>query len=121
MDDKNRAVLHAGNYEQVKHSPVFQGFKYIKTFTPMRRFTTSHGATVAFMYASSLASQENAEEKKSVVSDAVSERVFNRSFMVDPQDRLYHDSVLVRFEDGKLNPKAVFTALAAILLTTKAC
>lgn len=115
VDDKNRAVLHAGNYEQVKHSPVFQGFKYIKTFTPMRRFTTSHGATVAFMYASSLASQENAEEKKSVVSDAVSERVFNRSFMVDPQDRLYHDSVLVRFEDGKLNPKATFSALAAFL------
>ena len=35
--------------------------------------------------------------------------------MVDPQDRLYHDSVLVRFEDGKLNPKATFTALASFL------
>ena len=33
--------------------------------------------------------------------------------MVDWQDRLFQDSVLVRFEDGKLNPKATFTALAA--------
>lgn len=35
--------------------------------------------------------------------------------MIDPDDRLYKDSVLVRFEDGKLNPKATFTALAAFL------
>ena len=35
--------------------------------------------------------------------------------MVDWQDRLFQDSVLVRFEDGKLNPKATFTALAAFL------
>lgn len=32
--------------------------------------------------------------------------------MIDPEDRLYQDSILVRFEDVKLNPKAVFTALA---------
>ena len=35
--------------------------------------------------------------------------------MVDWQDRLFQDSVLARFEDGKLNPKATFTALAAFL------
>jgi len=35
--------------------------------------------------------------------------------MIDPEDRLYHDSVLVRFEDGKLNGKATFTALAEFL------
>ena len=44
-----------------------------------------------------------------------SQRILNRSFMVDWQDRLYTDSVLVRFEDAKLNPKATFTALAAFL------
>ena len=43
------------------------------------------------------------------------ERVLNRSFMIDPEDRLYKDGILVRFEDGKLNPKATFTALAAFL------
>lgn len=115
VDEKNRAVLNAANYELVKKSPVFQGFKYIKTFTPMRRFTTSHGATVRFMYGSALASNEEDKETKSVVSDAISERVLNRSFMIDPEDRLYHDSILVRFEDGKLNPKATFSALAAFL------
>lgn len=35
--------------------------------------------------------------------------------MVDRYNRLYRDSVLVRFEDGKLNPKATFTALAEFL------
>ena len=35
--------------------------------------------------------------------------------MADPEDRLFKDSVVVRFEDGKLNPKATFTALAAFL------
>ncbi len=102
VDEKNRAVLNAANYELVKKSPVFQGFKYIKTFTPMRRFTTSHGATVRFMYASALASNKEDKETKSVVSDAISERVLNRSFMMDPDDRL-------------LNPKATFSALSAFL------
>ena len=50
-----------------------------------------------------------------MVSDAVMERILNRSFMIDPEDRLYKDGILVRFEDGKLNPKATLTALAAFL------
>lgn len=119
IDEKDRAVLSAENYENVRRSPLFQNFKYIKAFTPMRRFTTSHGATVKFMYNSALKSEKererDPEKRHSVVSDAVMERVLNRSFMIDREDRLYHDSVLVRFEDGKLNPKATFTALAAFL------
>ena len=35
--------------------------------------------------------------------------------MIDPEDRLFKDSVLVRFEDGKTNPCATFTSLAAFL------
>jgi len=115
VDPANRTVLEAANYEEVKQSPIFKNFKYIKTFTPMRRFTTSHAATVKFMYQSAQESVRNKDKVKAVVSDAISERIFNRSFMIDPEDRLYHDSVLVRFEDGKLNPKAAFTALAAFL------
>ena len=115
VDSAKRAMLYAPNYEKVRNSPLFQRFKYIKTFTPMRRFTTSHGATVRFMYKLAVRNNANTEDARSIVSDAVSERVLNRSFMIDPQDRLYHDSVLVRFEDGKLNPKATFTALAAFL------
>ena len=49
------------------------------------------------------------------MTDELSERLLNRNYMVDWQDRLFQDSVLVRFEDGKLNPKATFTALAAFL------
>lgn len=109
------AALYSKEYEKICKSPLFRGFKYIKTFTPMRRPTTSHGATVKFMYQSALKSVEEKAEKKSVVSDAISERILNRSFMIDWQDRLYKDSILVRFEDGKLNPKATFTALAAFL------
>lgn len=75
----------------------------------MRRITTSYAATVRFMQDKSM------QDFEGVLPDAVSERVLNRSFMVDRQDRLYRDSVLVRFEDGKLNPKATFTALAEFL------
>lgn len=109
----HRVTLHSEQYEKLRTSPLFRNFKYIKTFTPMRRPTTSHGATVKFMYANTMGERE--DEKKSVVSDALSQRILNRSFMIDWQDRLYVDSVLVRFEDGKLNPKATFTALAAFL------
>jgi len=117
VNSANDTVLEAENYETVHKSSIFRNFKYIKTFTPMRRFTTSHGATVRFMYLSSKEQITDDEDdgKKTVVSDAISERIVNRSFMIDPEDRLYKDSVLVRFEDGKLNPKATFTALASFL------
>lgn len=115
-NETGKAVLNAESYEKIRKSSIFRNFKYIKTFTPMRRFTTSHGATVKFMYQSALeANSKKEKDGATVVSDAVSERVFNRSFMIDPDDRLYKDSVLVRFEDGKLNGEATFTALAAFL------
>lgn len=114
IDSCDRTVLMSKEYEKIRTNPLFQGFKYIKTFTPMRRITTSHGATVKFLVASAKEERENGE-RKSIVPDAVSNRILNRSFMIDPQDRLYKDSILVRFEDGKLNPNATFAALAAFL------
>ena len=114
VDDVNRTVLTSKEYEKMSGSPLFREFKYIKTFTPMRRITTSYGATVKFMYARTKDTVRE-DGKKAIVGDAISNRILNRSFMIDPQDRLYRDSVLVRFEDGKLNPKATFTALAAFL------
>ena len=107
----DRAILVSEEYESIRNSPLFQQFKYIKTFTPMRRPTTSYGATVRFM-------ERRANEDlegDTAVGDALTVRLLNRSFMVDRWDRLYRDSVLVRFEDGKLNPKATFTALAEFL------
>ena len=117
LDMKGRAALVSNQYDEVMASPIFRNFKYIKTFTPMRRMTTSHAATVRFMNGMAKDSWVNPREdgKHSVVGDAVTERIMNRSFMLDPHERLYKDSVLVRFEDGKLNPKATFTALAAFL------
>jgi len=119
VDKRDNTVLLSDQYDKTVKSPIFRGFKYIKTFTPMRRFTTSHGATVKFMYNSALEGEKENEGKKdavtTVVADAVSQRVLNRSFMIDWQDRLYQDCVQVRLEDGKLNPKATFTALCAFL------
>lgn len=104
-------ILYSEQYEQVRKAPVFQQFKYIKTFTPIRRPTTSYAATLRFMTRSAFAD----EQDPGGVSDVVMERLLNRSYLLDPEDRLYKDSILVRFEDGKLNPKATFSALAAFL------
>ncbi|MCI8553263.1 MAG: hypothetical protein HFF56_09810 [Lawsonibacter sp.] len=116
-DVKNRARLYSEMYETVRNSPLFLGFKYIKTFTPMRRPTTSHGGTVRFMNFKAEEANKNLGEHDTptIITDAVSERILNRSFMIDKQDRIYRDSVIVRFEDGKLNPTATFTALSAFL------
>lgn len=113
-DAQGRTMLKSKEYDEAVQSPILCGFKYIKTFTPMRRPTTSHGATVKFMYQYT---QEELKEGEALrlMPDAVSQRVLNRSFMIDQENRLYMDSVLVRFEDAKLNPKATFTALAEFL------
>jgi len=112
-DSGGQAELCSEEYEKLRTSPLFQGFPYIKTFVPIRRPTTSHGATVRFMNWQFRHSPKDG--KKRLMGDELSERVLNRSFMADRQDRLCRDGVIVRFEDGKLNPKATFTALAAFL------
>lgn len=109
-DEKTGAsLLFSEQYEAIRKSPLFSQFKYIKTFTPMRRITGSYGATIRFMHRQA---KENAD---GVISDVFAERLLNQSYLIDWQDRLFQDSILVRFEDGKLNPKATFTALAAFL------
>ena len=109
-EKSKKTCLESEQYDQIRNSPIFQRFKYIKTFTPMRRITTSYAATVRYMQ-----NRDMQDQNAVLMPDAMSERLLNRSFMVDRQDRLYRDSVLVRFEDGKLNPKATFTALAEFL------
>ena len=106
-ETETAAVLSSDQYNIIQKSPIFQGFKYIKTFTPLRRITTSYAATVRFI--------KEGRTKDQTYQDVLLQRVLNRSFMIGPEDRLYKDSVLVRFEDGKLNPTATFTALAAFL------
>ena len=112
--DTGRAVLDSEQMNAVSASPFFKSFKYIKTFTPLRRFTTSHGGTVRFMLNGMV---DNTDDDKTYhyMPDVITQRVLNRSFMRDPDDRLYHDSIIVRFEDGKLNPRATLPQLAAFL------
>ena len=108
--DEAACALSCPQYEEIKKFPVFREFKYIKTFTPIRRPTTSHAATVRFMVP-----QLDSPEKVLRIPDEVTVRVLNRSYLREPGDRLYRDSILVRFEDGKLNPKATFPRLAEFL------
>lgn len=121
LHEKGGLQVSIDEVREMIETGVMQQFKYIKTFTPMRRLTTSHAATVRFMnrqveqgYAFG---SETEEEKNELftIGDALYDRILNRTFMVDENDRLFHDSCLVRFEDAKLNPKAVFTALAEFL------
>ena len=109
-ENTGASFLHSEQYDEIKNSPLFNDFKYIKTFTPMRRITSSYGATIRFMK-----EYKKNVENSTCMPDDLSNRLLNRSFMIDKYDRLYRDSILVRFEDGKLNPKATFTALARFL------
>ena len=110
----NVVTLHSPEYEECQNSPVFKNFKYIKTFTPVRRPTTSCGATLNFMKAFSGVVDEE-DGAVCAVGDNLFQRILNRSFMIDWQDHLFKDCVMVRFEDGKLNPTATFKALAAFV------
>lgn len=113
--DTTAAVVESKQVERLFRSPVFRQFKYIKTFVPMRRPTTSYAASVRFALESAKDQWKKEEGKNSVVPDAFSDRLLSRGFLIDPSQRAYRDSALIRFEDGKLNPKAAFTALAEFL------
>ncbi len=117
-----KAVMRVPAYEQLLAAPMVQGFKYIKTFTPIRRVTTSYGASIKFMYTTMGLHElvgtdfKDLPDKFAVNDTSLSVyRMLNHTYMVDRADRLYTDNILVRFEDGKLNPKATFTALCAFL------
>lgn len=105
-----RCTLSSEQYNLIQRSPLFQGFKYIKTFVPLRRPTTSYGACIRFAL-----NYPYEAIKYSHVTDVLGTQILNRSYWADPKDRLFQDSVVVRFEDAKLNPKATFTALAEFL------
>ena len=111
-DSQGRAIMTSTQFDEIFNSPIFKNFKYIKTFTPMRRITTSYAAAIRFM-----ANQPEylPNGKVGVVHDEVLARVSFRGFMKDPQERIFKDSVVVRFEDAKLNPTATFRALTEFL------
>lgn len=113
-DKKGWTVLSNKQFDALRTSPIFHGFRYIKSFTPMRRITTSFAASTRFMVDRPDRTEEE-RQKVGVLPDLINVRMLNRGYMADPWNRMYHDSRLVRFEDGKLNPRATFTALAEFL------
>ena len=111
-DNKGHAIVTSEQYEAIEKSTLIKYFKYIKSFAPMRRITTSYGGAVRFMDSMS---GRNEDGKYRRVANEVVERVLYRGYLVDSRIRIFRDCVVVRFEDGKLNPKATFTALAKFL------
>ena len=99
--------------EQVATANYLYDFKYIKTFAPLRRLTTSYGATIK--YKLNQIDYENHIEQKKMLLNELAFRMAVSTFRVDYSDALYKDCRLVRFEDGKLNPKATFTSLCEFL------
>ena len=117
-EKETAALLESNQLEEIGRSPIFNQFKYIKTFAPMRRITTSYGATIRYMARQIEEQEEDQEIKPDEIAnmpDELTERLLSRGYFVDTSSRLFKDSILVRFEDGKLNPKATFTALAEFL------
>ena len=120
LHESGALVFRCEEYELIKNLEMMKQFRYIKTFTPLRRPTTSHGATMRFLNMQvdgkfSCGHHHKEPSGLSLIRDEFYKRIINRSFMASPSDRLYADSRLVRFEDAKLNPTATFTALAQFL------
>lgn len=117
VGSRGNTELQSEEYDKICRAKLFKGFRYIKTFTPMRRFTTSCAAGMKFMYWGFKTRNwtPDMEEPPNVIGNLTGYYVMNRSFMIDRENPLFRDCVLVRFEDGKLNSKATFTALAAFL------
>lgn len=118
LHESGALALATESYQELLASGIFDQFKYIKTFTPLRRPTTSHGASMRFMAQPAVRAvtiADMAEEGPVFTTDDLINRLINRSFMCAESDRAFADSRIVRFEDAKLNPKATFTALAEFL------
>lgn len=119
--ESGRIFIENRNYNSIVESGMLHQFKYIKTFTPMRRPTTSHAAVVRIMCKGETDEFFDSLKEKSgitmmpTVGDNLSHSLLNRNMMVTEHDRLFRDSRVVRFEDAKLNPTATFTALAEFL------
>lgn len=117
-----RIAISNKNYRKLMNFGIFEQFKYIKTFIPLRRPTISHTSTMSFMKHISKPPEfyeKVAEMEKRPVFPTISDNVLititNRNMMGAEHDRVYKDSCVVRFEDAKLNPTATFTALAEFL------
>lgn len=104
-------------YEAMKQDPVFNQFKYVKALAPVRRFTTSLGGAYRFGYNNIVLKSQSEGYSREVcyIMQGFGELLTNRNLYVDRGSPLFRDVVAIRFEDGKLNPRATFMALCAFL------
>lgn len=112
-EKSKRTSLDSNVDEEIEKFGLLSTFKYIKAFTPIRRITTSNAASVKFSINNAL--NNPAKKELALGGNLLCDRILNQSYYRDPENRYYKDSIMVRFEDGKLNPKATFTRLAAFL------
>ena len=119
MKQEDAHTLSIGTREEelLRNSDFFRDFRYLKAFIPMRRFTTSYGGTMRFMWAHQSDTHEwkGREIRANIIPDTILDKIGSRTFMAAEDNRLMKDAVVVGFENGKLNPKATFTALSAFL------
>lgn len=119
--ESGRIAIQNENSDEIEDAGLLHQFKYIKTFTPMRRPTTCHAAVVRIMCKEEPEEfYDDVKEETGVllmptVGDNLTNFLLSRNMMVIENDSLFKDSRVVRFEDGKLNPAATFTALAEFL------
>lgn len=113
-DKDGNLVLNSDVQMEIEKSKILRGFKYVKTFTPVRRFTTSYAATIRYMMRR-IRGEIGERPENAAIGNTIVERVTNRCYLRDPDQRLYRDAVVVRFEDGKTNPRATFSKLAEFL------
>ena len=105
-EEKGILELQEGGEKEITKSNMLNNFKYIKSFAPLRRFTTSYGCAMKF---------ELSQTEDHVLKNDMPKIFLVRNYMISKDNRFYKDCRLVRFEDGKLNPEATFTALANFL------
>lgn len=116
VSGQDQTSVFSESYEEIRTNPIFQVFKYIKTVAPMRCPTTSYAASIKYMRNSvDTGKKDSKTGSYTILIDEITRRILSRSYLIDWQDRLFQDCILVRFEDGKMNPQATFTALAAFL------
>ncbi len=133
LEDKHgHLMLFSEGVDAVARWEAIEGFDYIKAFMPLRRITSSYAASLKFACeryerygnteggadgqgAGGGPQKEDKKEERTLIYDVLINYALGHGWLVDPRSRPLTDSRLVRFEDGKLSPKATFTRLAEFL------
>lgn len=115
-DGEESCKITNETYEAIKKDPLINQFKYIKSLATVRRFTTSLGGTYRFAFNSAMKEIQEAGNIATILH-FLKDLLANRNLYTDPSHPLFADIRAIRFEDGKLNPRATLLALCEFLDT----